>query len=340
MIARRTFLAAATLAAGAVTLLSAGCTGHPAAAGQPPAPSTTIAPSTAAPSTAPSAAAPDASTPPASAPPGLPGRLYYVDGQKLLRLTASGLVPVLSTGGFTATISPDGASIAFVDDNANVVVADRDGKHRRTVLKGSVGAGWEPAWSPDSRRLLTVKNAGNGRVNLGIITIATATFTPLPHTLHDAIHPLWSADGKHLGYATGTCQLGVSDADGGNARVVPVFGDLHSKANPQKRRSCDPYSISRDGRYIAVNQRTGDDPDGDIARNLNANTIIDTRTGANVSLPVKGSITAILFQPNGDILVRTSNHQLTLLNPDHTVKAHVTEPAAAANAQLLAYTQK
>jgi len=269
---------------------------------------------------------------------GLPGWLYYVDGQKVLRLTTSGLVPVLSTGGFTATVSPDGASIAFVDDNANVVVADRDGQHRRTVLKGSVGAGWEPAWSPDSRRLVTVKNAGSGRVNLGTVTIASATFTPLPHTLDDAIHPLWSADGKHLGYATGTCQLGISDADGGNARVVPVFGDLNSSANPQKRRSCDPYSISPDGRYIAVNQRTGDEPDGDIARDLHANAIVDTRTGANVSLPVKGTITAILFQPNGDILVRTSNHQLTLLNPDNTVKAHVTEPAAAANDRLLAYT--
>jgi TolB protein len=121
---------------------------------------------------------------------------------------------------------------------------------------------------------------------------------------------------------------------------VPVFGDLNSATNPQRRRSCDPYSISPDGRLIAVNQRTGDQTDGDIARDLFANTIIDTRTGNNVTPPVTGPITAILFQPNGDILVRTNTatNQLTLLNPDRTVKARVTEPGTVTNANLLAHT--
>jgi TolB protein len=265
--------------------------------------------------------------------------LYYTDLDRVMRLTGTGLQTVLATGGFTATISPNGANVAFIDTNTNVIVADRDGQHRRTVFKGSLTAGWEPAWSPDSKRILVAKNEGTGHTSLGTITIASATFTPLPHQLADAIHPLWSADGKHLGYATGTCQLGTADADGANPRIVPVFGDLtNTTANPQKRRSCDPSSISPDGRYLAVNQRTGDQPDGDIGRDLTANTIIDTRTGANVSLPVKGTITQILFQPNGDILVRTSAHQLTLLNPDHTVKTQVTEPAATANTRLLTYT--
>jgi TolB protein len=272
----------------------------------------------------------------------LPGWLYYADGDRLLRLSGSGADPVLSAGAFTANVSPNGASIAFVDANSNVVVADRDGQHRRTVLGGSISVGYEPAWSPDSRRLLAARRFGAGQVSLGVITVATATFAPLAHQLPDAIHPLWSADGKHLGYATGTCQIATADATGANPRIVPVFGDLsNTTANPQRRRSCDPYSISPDGRYIAVNQRTGDQPDGDIGRDLTADAIIDTRTGANVTLPVTGSITAILFQPNGDILVRTTTghaHQLTLLNPDRTIKTHVTEPATTTNTHLLAYT--
>jgi TolB protein len=165
---------------------------------------------------------------------------------------------------------------------------------------------------------------------LGVLTISSGTFTALAHPLKDAIHPLWSADGKPIGYATGTCQIGTADIDGGNARLVPGYGN-------RDRRSCDPYSISTDGRYISVNQRTGDEPDGDIGRDLSANALIDTRTGANVSLPVSGTITAIRFQPNGDILVRTSNHQLTLLNPDRTIKTHTTD-SAATNTRLLAYT--
>jgi TolB protein len=335
-IARRTVLTAIFAACAAALLTTTGCSKSPGgAAGQPAAP---VAPPASSTPLVPVAPSGSTSSPPPVA--GLPGRLYYADADRLLRLTRSGLDTVLPAGAYSANVSPDGASIAFVDANNDVVVADRNGQHRRTLLRGSVSAGYEPAWSPDSRRLLAAKNLGSGRVTLGVITVATATFTPLPHQLADAIHPLWSADGKHLGYATGTCQLATADPDGANPRIVPVFGDFTNTANPEQRRSCDPSSISPDGRYLAVNQRTGDQPDGDIGRDLTANTIIDTRTGANVSLPVKGTITQILFQPNGDILVRTSTHQLTLLNPDHTVKTQVTEPATTANTRLLAYTPK
>jgi TolB protein len=272
---------------------------------------------------------------------GLPGWLYFVEGDRLVRLTGSGPQVVLSSGGYSASVSPDGGSVAYVDDGADVVVVDRDGRRPRTVLRGSVIAGFEPVWSPDSRRLLAVKNAGEGRVTFGVVTVASGSFAPLAHQLDRAIHPLWSADGRHLGYATGTCQIGVADVDGGNARVVPVFGDMSSAANPQRRRSCDPYSMSVDGRLVAVNQRTGDEEDGDIGRDLVADAVVDTRTGEDVALPVSGQISAVLFLPSGEILVRSGGaggRQLTLLNPDRSVKTRVVEPATVANANLLAYT--
>jgi TolB protein len=270
---------------------------------------------------------------------GLPGWLYYEDtNARVLRLTRSGVDTVVSNDGWSANVSPDGASIAYIDQSKDIVVADRDGQHPRTVLHGGI-VGWEPVWSPDSQRLLAGKIAADGAsVTIGIISVASGTFTPLPHQV-DAVHPLWSADGQHLGYANGVCKLGTAAADGGNAHLVPVFGDRNSSANPQQRESCDPYSISPDGSLIAVNQRTGDQPAGDIARDLVANTIIDTRTGNNVTLPVTGAVTAILFQPNGDILVRTTTggaNQLTLLKPDHTIKAQVAEPVTVKNARLLA----
>jgi len=266
--------------------------------------------------------------------------LYYVDANaRVVRLTGAGVDPVLGAGGVSASVSPDGASIAYIDPSGSVAVADRDGQNLRTVLPGSAGDGFEPVWSPDSQHLLAAQGVLGGTITYGIITVASGTFTPLPHQIQDAIHPLWSADGKHIGYATGTCQLGAADADGGNAHLVPVFGDMNNAGNPQKRRSCDPFSISPDGSLIAVNQRTGNDPDGDIGRDLVANALIDTRTGDNVTLPVTGTVTAILFQPDGGILVRTTGatNQLTLLNPDRTIKTQVTEPAAVKDANLLAY---
>src|SRR5205814_9072498 len=126
-----------------------------------------------------------------------------------LRLTPAGPATVLSGGaGLTASVSPDGKAIAYVDDNANVVVTDQNGKNPRTVLTGGIGMGHEPAWSPDSSSILTARGAGPGAANTpGIVNLRTGAFTPLAHN-PGGIHYLWSADGRHLGYATGTCQIG------------------------------------------------------------------------------------------------------------------------------------
>ncbi|SDZ04288.1 hypothetical protein SAMN05444365_10511 [Micromonospora pattaloongensis] len=345
-IARRTLLATAAFTAGSVVLLTAACGTDQAVPGlQTPSPvvagSQTPSPVPAVSSPPPPAAtSPSRALPVAGSIAGLPGWLYYADFDRLVRLTRSGVKTVLTTGAHEANVSPDGASIAFVNDSGNVVITDRDGQHPRTVLRDSITLGYEPAWSPDSQRLLVAKSLGPGDTTVGILTIASSNFTPLAHQ-PQGIHLLWSADGQHLAYSTGNCRIVTADADGGNARTVPGFGDPNSTANPQQRRSCDPYSISPDGSLIAVNQRTGSQPNGDIGRDLFANTIIDTRTGRNITLPVTGSITAILFQPNGDTLVRTKNgttNQLTLLNPDRTIKAQVTEPATVKNTRLLGYT--
>jgi TolB protein len=321
----------ALVAVGAAALLTAGCgTKSAVATGKPTASATASAPAASPVPSSTAGAAGGGSGGAGGSVAGLPGQLYYVDHDRVLRLAQGGPVAVLSTGGWSASVAPDGTAIAFVDQNADVVVTDRNGQHARTVLRGSVGAGYEPAWSADSRRLLTVKSTGGGHVQYGVVDVASGTFAPLAHQLPDAIHPMWSAGGR-IGYATGTCQLGTADADGGNARIVPGFGG-------RGRRSCDPYSISADGNLMAVHQRTGDEPDGDIGRDLYANAVVDTRTGADVALPVTGSVSAVAFEPGGDILMRTTDGRLTLLNPDRTVKAHGTEPAPVRGDWLLAVT--
>jgi TolB protein len=278
---------------------------------------------------------------PAGSVAGLSGSLYYWGPpDRLVRLTSSGMVRALDTGARNANVSPDGRSIAFIDHASDVLVADRDGGHARTVLRGSVGAGFEPVWSPDSTRLLAVRAGTGGAPVPGVVDVRTGGFTPLAHNPGGA-HYLWSADGRHLGYNTGTCQIGVADADGRNARLVPVLGDRNSSVNPDRKRSCRPFSISADGSRIAVDLQAGNTPDGDAGRRLFANAVIDTRTGATVRLPVPGAVSAVLFQPNGGTLVRSGSaghNLLTLLSPDGTVITQVTEPATANNLALLAYT--
>jgi len=312
-----------------VVALTTACEANPTPAGSRP---VAAAPS----SSAPTSAAPTSATPSPAA--SIPGRLYYLEHERLVQVTGSAVKTVLEKDASAATVSPDGAHIAFIDGSpieaGNLVVADRDGRNRRTVFRGAERHGFEPAWSPDSKRLLISKSPGGGERTIGVLTIATGRFTPWARQPL-GLHFLWTADGKRVGYTDGG-RLLTADPDGSNARVVPVFGSDDRRLNPQRRRSSDPYSISANGRLVSVWQRTNDEDSSDIARDLIADAIVDTRTGENVGVPVRGEIDAILLQPNGDILVRTKG-KLTLFGPNWTIKAQVTEPAGVKDFKLLAY---
>ena len=196
------------------------------------------------------------------------------------------------------------------------------------------GAGFEPVWSPDSRWLLTAQGRP-GATTVVVVDVATGSVTPLPHQV-PGVHFLWSADGRHIGYATGDGHLGVADADGGNARVVPLIGDQNPAVNPRYRRSFDPYSLSPDGKRMAVILHTNSDQtDGDIGRDFGANAVIDTTTGGDVPLPVSGDVVAVLFQPDGGMVIRTG--RLTFVNAAGTVTGQVDLPAAASGWRLFDY---
>src|SRR5262245_24569161 len=247
------------LIAVSVGLVAAACA-KPEPVTAPPTPSATASPTA---SPTPSATPCCAPTPPPTSGPvkhTLAGSLYYAE-VKVQRITNSTLVTVLNGNSDTVTVSPDGRSLAFVS-GTDLEVTTRDGHPTRTVLGGVVGVGFEPAWSPDSTKVLVMQGT-----TIGTVDVHTNHFTPLAHD-PGGIHYLWSADGQHLGYATGTCQIGIADADGGHARLVPVLGDLSTSVNPKRMRSCDPYSISPDGSRMAVSLHTGDMPDGDIGRGL------------------------------------------------------------------------
>ena len=71
-------------------------------------------------------------------------------------------------------------------------------------------------------------------------------------------------------------------------------------------------------------------------RDLVANAVVDTRTGATVRLPVTGTVSAVLFQPDGSMLVRSSTG-LVLVSAGGTVLARAPEPAGGSAMSLLAY---
>jgi TolB protein len=291
-------------------------------------PPTITTAATATPTTAPPTTAPPTSAEPAAQSiNGLPGFVYARRGDELYRLEPSGPRLITPFGGENANVSPDGTRIVYIDHNGSVVVADRDNRNQRTVLRGAADMGYEPVWSPDNNRLIAAKASINGAPTPGIITVATGTFTPLPTQIR-GVHYLWSANGR-IAFATGECQIRTANPDGTDVRTVPA---------PANRRNCSAFSISPDGAMIAVRQRATGEPAGDIARDFTANTLVDTHTGNAIDLPVAGKLNAVLFRPDGKILVRSDVTRLTLLDSNRKVITTKTIPEATGN--LIAYTPR
>ncbi len=121
----------------------------------------------------------------------------------------------------------------------------------------------------------------------------------------------------------------VANADGTGAKAIRSLGTGGAGAP----RSSDFESLAPDGGHIVLDLHTGNMDDGDAARGLNANTVLDTRTGATVATP---AFQQALYLPNGNLLTRDKG-TLTVVSPDGRTVLTQTEPAAAKDWMLLSY---
>jgi TolB protein len=141
---------------------------------------------------------------------------------------------------------------------------------------------------------------------------------------------------KHVG-AGPDAVLTVTDPTGKAVRTVP----------DQAAYGFDVCSVSAGSTHVAVRRRTSDAPvtDGnpaglslDVARLLYCNTIVDTRTGATLTLPVQGELLQVKFRAGGSLLARirhNGQHKLVLLSRALVVLAERAEPASLTNFMLL-----
>lgn len=174
------------------------------------------------------------------------GRSYPTDVW-VVGAGGGGLRRLLANAGGPAW-SPDGKEIAFVrtlrDGSGALEIADADGTHARTVLRGYPA---NPAWSPDGKTIAyettdAVRRGSSGYVVpqiavVGVDGSGRRQLTAL-HGLQGNMEPAWSPDGTEIAFARDRCfpeylcpraeqvsvDLWVMRADGSHQRRLVVGG--------------------------------------------------------------------------------------------------------------------
>ncbi|TDC84120.1 hypothetical protein E1193_06895 [Micromonospora sp. KC606] len=245
-------------------------------------------------------------------------------------------------------VSPDGTQVAWVQDR-DLMLADLDGPNRAVVHSGVEGSCWGPSWvphrghpegreTPETQWITVAVRHNPGKplaLTRGLVDPKTESFQFL-QIEEDSCHPVWSADGRFLAYTDGSGQVVVMNWLSKVIHVVPRLGGSNSF------HSYEVASLSPDGSRVALLRIDYKQEGANTGRNLSVNTILDTRTGATVELPLGGrKLLQAYFLPNDRLVARvraTDGTRLLLIDSDGRRVTEAVEPAALEKHQILAVT--
>ena len=239
----------------------------------------------------------------------LPADLYFLSRDQagvaqVWRLPADGGPAGAITGEPRSVVdfavAPDGSQIAY-SSAGRLLAAASDGSAARELspIGERVGAGGQPAWSPDGRLIAFVRDgiwlilaAGGARTEL--ITDVFSDDTP-PGDIRVYMNPRWSPDGTMLlidiGYYEGR-SLALLPITGGEARPLPVAAGRGAWLPDGRVLTWDyGYAYTEPGLYV-VNP-------ADLSAYT---TVLDSTWAIYDARPLASEAAVILRSPGGGAL--------------------------------------
>ncbi|ADD42706.1 hypothetical protein [Stackebrandtia nassauensis] len=271
----------------------------------------------------------------------LSGTFFYLaphdDGAAVYSFTGDGKPKPVMTGTAdlwsSATPSPDGKYISYVEgSNAESPMRIWDveaGEPLKEQLAQVDGVCKEPAWTPDSKRLLTHAVAADSPTEATWFDVASGETSKAD--VVDGCHPKFPVGGDDTVYTFMTGDVtGLVMRDGKKETTLP--------AEVVKGRTIiDPVAVARDNAGLCVATAAEGEPVGDAARSLSCDTIVDTKTKKPVKLP--DTITGAVFPESGGFITRTGDGELKLSDLDDSGIATLEEPSELAEGFLIGYAE-
>lgn len=123
--------------------------------------------------------------------------------------------------------SPDGAYIAFADDDVRIRILELESGEIITADVGGTNLDRSRTgmtWAPDSKKLAYVKSGDNNFRQVMVYDLDTKMTKPLTDPFADAFSPAWDKDRKHLYFLAGTdLALGSGWANTSSMQARPNY---------------------------------------------------------------------------------------------------------------------
>lgn len=179
-------------------------------------------------------------------------------------------------------ISPDGTTIAFVNDAKNIYTIRADGSDLKVIYRDEVETGW-PSWSPDSKKIVFASRR-NGSLDLFTMNPDGTELVQITDDPAMDQDPVFSPDGTRIAFSSnrsGAWEIYILTLASGEIEQITDLGDPNGTGWPAW--SPDGLSIA----FESIGEANSRDiytirPDGTQLRNV---TIDPAYDGAPVWSP-------------------------------------------------------